>query len=78
MVNNSQWFELWEYLQTKNDRVSPFMANFSNAMLAHYFNQSELAVESSQALIKDFSKDLGIGNIVSKSNNCNKSKQTWR
>lgn len=65
MMNNSQWFELRDYLQTENDSVSPFMANFANAMLAHFFNQPELAIEGSKALIKDFSEDLGIGNILS-------------
>lgn len=65
MMNNSQWFELREYLQTENDSVSPFMANFAKAMLAHFFNNPKSAVESSQALIKDFSEDLGIGNILS-------------
>ena len=65
MMNNSQWFELREYLQTENDSVSPFMANFAKAMLAHFFNNPKSAIESSQALIKDFSEDLGIGNILS-------------
>ena len=64
MMNNGQWFELREYLQTENDSVSPFMEKFANAMLVHFFNQPELAVENSQALIKDFSEDLGIGNIL--------------
>lgn len=65
MMNNNHWFELREYLQTENDSASPFMANFANAMLAHFFNNPKSAVESSQALIKNFSEDLGIGNILS-------------
>ena len=79
MMNNGQWFELREYLQTENDSVSPFIEKFANAMLAHFFNQPELAVENSQALIKDFSEDLGIGNILSVGQIiAEKPKQTWR
>ncbi|MDE7347632.1 MAG: retroviral-like aspartic protease family protein [Muribaculaceae bacterium] len=63
MMNNSQWFELRDFLNTTTDSVTPFLKDFAEAMLAHFFNKPEEAVKLSSALIN--SGNLDLGNVLS-------------
>ncbi len=63
MMNNGQWFELRDFLNTNTDSVTPFLNDFAEAMLAHFFNKPEKAVRLSAALIN--SGNLDIGNVLS-------------
>lgn len=63
MMNNSQWFELRDFLNATTDSVTPFLKDFAEAMLAHFFNKPEEAVKLSSALIN--SGNLDLGNVLS-------------
>lgn len=63
MMNNGQWFELRDFLSTNTDSVNPFLNDFAEAMLAHFFNKPEEAVRLSSALIN--SGNLDLGNVLS-------------
>lgn len=63
MMNSGQWFELRDFLQNNTDSVTPFLNDFAEAMLAHFFNKPEKAVELSSALIN--SGNLDLGNVLS-------------
>ncbi|MDE7385911.1 MAG: retropepsin-like domain-containing protein [Muribaculaceae bacterium] len=63
MMNNGQWFELRDFLNTTIDSVTPFLKDFAEAMLAHFFNKPEEAVRLSSALIN--SGNLDLGNVLS-------------
>lgn len=63
MMNNSQWFELRDFLSTNTDSVTPFLNDFAEAMLSHFFNKPEEAVRLSAALIN--SGELDLGNVLS-------------
>lgn len=63
MMNTGQWFELREFLQNNTDSVTPFLDDFAEAMLAHFFNKPKEAVELSSALIN--SGNLDLGNVLS-------------
>lgn len=64
MMNNGQWFELRDFFKTNTDSISPFLNQFSNAMLAHFFNNPEKAVCLSQSLINDYNEELGLDNFI--------------
>lgn len=63
MMNSGQWFELRDFLQNSTDSVNPFLSDFAEAMLAHFFNKPEEAIELSSALIN--SGNLDRGNVLS-------------
>lgn len=63
MMNSGQWFELRDFLQNNTDSVTPFLNDFAEAMLAHFFNKPGKAVELSSALIN--SGNLDLGNVLS-------------
>ena len=63
MMNNSQWFELRDFLNTTPDSITPFLNDFAEAMLAHFFNKPEEAIKLSSALIN--SGNLDLGNVLS-------------
>lgn len=63
MMNSGQWFELRDFLQNNTDSVTPFLNDFAEAMLAHFFNKPEKAVELSSELIN--SGNLDLGNVLS-------------
>ncbi|MDE6702459.1 MAG: retropepsin-like domain-containing protein [Muribaculaceae bacterium] len=64
MMNNSQWFELRDYFKTNNDSVSPFLEDFAQAMLAHFFNNPSEAISRSLSLMKNHLKELDIDNLI--------------
>lgn len=63
MMNNGQWFELRDFLKTNTDSVTPFLNDFAEAMLAHFFNKPEEAVRRCSSLIN--SGNLDLGNVLS-------------
>jgi len=63
MMNSGQWFELRDFLKNNTDSVTPFLNEFAEAMLAHFFNKPEEAVRRSSALIN--SGNLDLGNVLS-------------
>lgn len=61
-MNTGRWFELRDLLQTNTDSVTPFLNDFAEAMLAHFFNKPEKSVELSSALLN--SGELDLGNVL--------------
>lgn len=59
MMNGGKWFELREFLQTTTDSINPFLDSYAKAMVAHFFNQPEVAVDHFSALLNNPQVDLG-------------------
>ncbi len=63
MMNGGKWFELREFLNTNTDSINPFLDLYGKAMVAHFFNQPEMAVEYYSSLLNN--QQIDLGNVVS-------------
>lgn len=59
MMNGGKWFELREFMQTNTDSINPFLDLYGKAMVAHFFNQPETAIEYCSSLLNNPQIDLG-------------------
>lgn len=64
-INNSQWFALQRIYSTDSASLSPFIRQFSKAMLATVFNRPGEAVEAITTLLRRHQAEMGGGNVVS-------------
>lgn len=64
-MNESRWFELSDLYAKDSARISPFLEDFSRAMLSHMFNRPRQAIADLRSLLRNHQQDMGFGNIVS-------------
>src|SRR3712207_3490906 len=64
-LNRNDWFLLQEVYQADSSRMSPFMRQFSKAMLSYIFGRPAEANEDIRALLKTYQETLDFGNIYS-------------
>lgn len=64
-INNSQWFALQRIYSADSANLSPFIRQFSKAMLATVFNHPREATEAITTLLRRHQAEMGGGNIVS-------------
>src|SRR3712207_5760447 len=64
-LNRSDWFLLQEVYQADSSRMSPFMRQFSKAMLSYFFGRPAEANEDIRNLLKTYQETLDFGNIYS-------------
>lgn len=66
LINSSNWFALErEYPVLQGQMHSPMLQKYAEAMIGHFFNQPELAVEATNWLLANAQEELGFDNISS-------------
>lgn len=63
MMNGGKWFELREFMDTNTDSVNPILDLYGKAMVAHFFNRPEEAIERCSSLLN--SQQIDLGNVAS-------------
>ncbi|MCD8388211.1 MAG: retropepsin-like domain-containing protein [Bacteroidales bacterium] len=63
LINSNDWFGLKEFYDTNTDSIHPFLDLFGHAMIAHFFNQSEDAVNYCGQLMNH--EQIDLGNLLS-------------
>lgn len=63
MMNGGKWFELREFMETNTDSVNPILDLYGKAMVAHFFNRPEEAIECCSSLLN--SQQIDLSNVAS-------------
>ncbi len=64
-LNENRWFDLYDAYQTDSAQMSPFIRQFSKAMLNHMFNRPEEASTDILTLIRNYQQQMGGSNVYS-------------
>ena len=64
-MNQHNWFKLQRELTANKDSISPFLREFGEAMLAHFFNRPQIACEAIGKLLETQQENMGFDNTAS-------------